>query len=110
VRIYNLLLGPSPGHAHWTNQLEEAVGRLEAAMARWCRANAKLEDLSASAVLVQDLVMGNTGGSTSLVASLAEAAREVENWINTAAANGVRWGTRSALVDVLSYFPNWKAS
>jgi hypothetical protein len=54
--------------------------------------------------------MGNTGGSTSLVASLAEAAREVENWINTAAANGVRWGTRSALVDVLSHFLNWKAS
>jgi hypothetical protein len=42
VRIYNLLLGPLPSHARWADWLEEAAGQLEAAMARWCRANAEL--------------------------------------------------------------------
>jgi hypothetical protein len=51
-----------------------------------------------------DSVLGDTGGSSSLAASLAEAAEEVENQINTAAPNGVRWGIRSALVAVLSHF------
>jgi hypothetical protein len=32
-------------------------------------------------------------------------AEEAENCINTAAANGVRWGTRSALVAILSHLP-----
>jgi hypothetical protein len=32
-------------------------------------------------------------------------AEEAENRINTAAANGVRWGTRSALVAILSHLP-----
>jgi hypothetical protein len=32
-------------------------------------------------------------------------AEEFENQINTVATNGVRWGTRYALVVVLSHFP-----
>jgi hypothetical protein len=55
--------------------------------------NAELEALQASAALVRDSVLGNTSRLSSLVASLAEAAEEVENRINTVAANGVRWGT-----------------
>jgi hypothetical protein len=51
-----------------------------------------------------DSVLGDTGGSSSLAASLAEAAEEVENQINTADANGVQWGTRSALVAILLHF------
>jgi hypothetical protein len=88
VRIYNRLLVPSPGHAHWANPLEEVASRLEVAMARQCRANSMLEALWASTALVQDLILGNTSRSSSSVASLAEAAREVENWTNTVAANG----------------------
>jgi hypothetical protein len=57
-------------------------------MARWCRANDKLEALRASAALVSDLVLGDTDGSSSLVTSLAKVAEEVENQINTAATNG----------------------
>jgi hypothetical protein len=60
--------------------------------------------LRASAALVQDSMLGDTGEPSSLVASLAMVAEEVENWINTMAANGVRWGTRSALVAILSHF------
>jgi hypothetical protein len=47
-------------------------------------------------------------------ASLAKAVEEVENRINTMAANGVRWRIRSALVAVLSHFPelelSWRCS
>jgi hypothetical protein len=60
--------------------LEEAVERLDAAMARWCRVNAELEALR----------VGDTGRSSSLAASLAEATGEVEDRINAVAANGVR--------------------
>jgi hypothetical protein len=65
-------------------------------MARRCRANA---------ALVQDSVLGYTCESSSLVVSLARVVEEIENRINTAATNLVRWGTRSALVAVLSHFP-----
>jgi hypothetical protein len=36
-------------------------------------------------------------------------AEEVEGRIDTAAANGVRWGTQSALVTTLSHFPELKS-
>jgi hypothetical protein len=48
-------------------------------MARLHWANAELEALRASAALVQDLVLGDTGESYSLAASLARVAKEVEN-------------------------------
>jgi hypothetical protein len=70
------------------------------------RADAELESLHASTTLVRDSVLGEIGESSSLVASLAEVVKEDENWINTAGANGVRWGTRSALVTILSHFPD----
>jgi hypothetical protein len=47
VRIYKLLIGPSPGHARWADRLEEVVGQLKVAMARWCWANSKIEALRA---------------------------------------------------------------
>jgi hypothetical protein len=74
-------------------------------VARWHRANAVREALWASAALVHDSILGDTGGLSTLVASLAKMVKEVENRINTTAANGVRWGTRSALVVALSHFP-----
>jgi hypothetical protein len=54
---------------------------------------AELEALCASATLIQDSVLGHTGGLSALAASLAEATKKVENQINTVAAHGVRWGT-----------------
>jgi hypothetical protein len=58
-------------------------------------------------MFVWDLVLGSTGVSSSLATSLAMVAEEVENWINTVAANGVRWETQSMLVAILSHFWNW---
>jgi hypothetical protein len=80
-----------------------------AAMARWRRANAELEALQAFAALVQGSVLGDTGESFSLAASLARVAEEIENWINTAAANGF-WGLD--LLWLMSYriFLNWNLS
>jgi hypothetical protein len=49
--------------------------------------------------------LGSTDRSSSLPACLAMVVEQVENQINTAAANGVRWWTRSALVAILSHFP-----
>jgi hypothetical protein len=74
-------------------------------MAEQRRVNAKLEALWTFTVFVWDLVLGSAGGSSSLEASLAMVAEEVENRINTTVANGVRWGTQSTLVAVLSHFP-----
>jgi hypothetical protein len=73
-------------------------------LARWRRANVELEALWASAALVRDSVLGDTGELSSLVASLARVAEEVQNRIILAAANGVRWGTRSALIAGCSHF------
>jgi hypothetical protein len=74
---------------------------------RAASANAELEALQTSTMFVWDLVLGSTGVSSSLVTSLAMVAEEVENWINTVAANGVRWETQSMLVAILSHFWNW---
>jgi hypothetical protein len=104
ARICNPLLGPLPDQSCWADRLEEAAGHLEAAMARWCHTNADLEALRASTALVRDSVLGDSSRSSSLVASLAKMAGEDKNQINTAAANGVEWGTRSMLVAVLSHF------
>jgi hypothetical protein len=64
-----------------------------------------MEALQAFVALVQDLVLGDINELSSLVESQAEATEEAENWINTATVNGVRWGTQSILVAVLSHFP-----
>jgi hypothetical protein len=66
--------------------------------------DAELEALRTSVACVWDLVLGNTDGSSSRAASLTMVAELLEGWIDTTAANGVCWGTRSALVVVLSYF------
>jgi hypothetical protein len=56
-------------------------------------------------VFVQDLILGDATESSSLVASLAIVAEEVEKWVNTTVTNVVQWGTQSALVAALSHFP-----
>jgi hypothetical protein len=62
-----------------------------------------------SATLVQDLILGEAGGPSSPAMSLSMVAEEIENRINTVAANGVQWGTRSALVATLSHYLKLKS-
>jgi hypothetical protein len=65
-----------------------------------------LEALWTSVTFVQDLILGDASGSSSLAASLAMVAEEVEKRINATATNGVWWGTQSLLVAALSHFPD----
>jgi hypothetical protein len=74
-------------------------------MAEWCQADVELVALRASTALVWDLVLSVAGRSSSLVASLATMVEEDEKWRNATTANGVRWRAQSALVTVLSHFP-----
>jgi hypothetical protein len=50
------------------------------------------------------LVLDNIDGTSSLAASLSTVVEMLECWINVVAANGVHWGTRSALVAALLHF------
>jgi hypothetical protein len=50
-------------------------------------------------------VLDITDGLSSLVASLSTVVEMLEGRVDSAAANGVRWGTRSTLVATLSHFP-----
>jgi hypothetical protein len=70
------------------------------------QADVELETLQISTVLLQYLILGDTSGSSSLAASLAMVAKEVDKWVNVMAANGVWWGTQSALLTALSHFPD----
>jgi hypothetical protein len=65
--------------------------------------DAELESLRPLPARVQDLVLDNIDGPSSLVAEL------LEGWIDAEAANGVHWGILSALVAVLSHFLELKS-
>jgi uncharacterized protein with NRDE domain len=77
-------------------------------LAEWRQVDAELEAIWTSTTLVWDLVLGEAGLPSSLVTSLSMAAEDVENQINTVTTNGVWWGTRSALVIILSHFSQLK--
>jgi hypothetical protein len=96
VRICDLLLGPQLGRARWADRLNEAAGRLGAKLAARWEVDAELEELQTSATRIWDLVMDNIG-------------ELLWGRINTATANGVRWGTRSVLVAALSHFSELKS-
>jgi hypothetical protein len=49
-------------------------------------------------------VLERADGTSSLAVSLPSAAELIKDRIDVATANGVRWGTRSALVATLSHF------
>jgi hypothetical protein len=85
--------------------MEEAAGRLKVVLAECHQADAELEALWTSTAIVRDLILGDASRSSSLAASLALMAEEVVKWVNAMTANGVWWGTRSALVTALSHFP-----
>jgi hypothetical protein len=53
-------------------------------------------------------VLGGADGLTSLAASMSTMVKLLEGWIDAAAANGVRWVSRSMLVATVSHFPGLK--
>jgi hypothetical protein len=61
------------------------------------------------AARVQDLVLDNADGPSSLVASLSMAVELIEGQIDTVAANGMCWGTQSTLIAALLHFPELKS-
>jgi hypothetical protein len=63
-----------------------------------------LEDLWSLAVQIQDLVLDDVGGSSLMAASMSVVTEHLEGRIDAAAANGVRWGSRSTLVVAVSHF------
>jgi hypothetical protein len=68
----------------------------------------ELKDLRTLAARVQDLVLGSADWPSSLVASMSIAVELLEDRINAAATNGVRWGSCSMLVTAVSHFPGLK--
>jgi hypothetical protein len=63
-----------------------------------------LEALRSSAAQVRDLVLEQANRSSSLATSLSLTAGLLEGCIDAVAANGVHWGTQSALATALSHF------
>jgi hypothetical protein len=104
VRICDLLLGLPPDQARWADHLDEANGGLEAELTARRQVDAELEALWTLATRVQDLVLDNIDGPSSLAASLSMVVELLKGRINAADANRVHWGTRSVFVATLSYF------
>jgi hypothetical protein len=108
VRIRDLLLRSPASRAQWADRLTEATGLLEAELTARQQVDTELVALWTSAARVQDFVLGNVDRPSSLVASISMVAELYESQIDTAATNGVHWGTRSILVATLSHFPELK--
>jgi hypothetical protein len=68
-----------------------------------------VEALRTSAARVCGLVLDRADGSSSLVASLSTVAELLKGRVKATAANGLPWGTRSALIAALSHFPEMEA-
>jgi hypothetical protein len=64
----------------------------------------ELEALRSSVVWVQDLVVGNVDGSSLQATSMSAVAEQLKGQIDAALTNGVRWGSRFALVATTSHF------
>jgi hypothetical protein len=68
--------------------LDEAAGRLEVELTARQQVNAELEALQTSAARVQDLVLDNIDGPSSLATSLSMVAELLEGQIDVTTANG----------------------
>ena len=101
-RLCDLALGPPTSRVQLTARLDEACRQIEAD-------GVELEDFRAAAARIRDVVLGASQGPSSLPAALESVADAVENRLDAAATNGVRWGTRSSLVVTLSHFPELEA-
>jgi hypothetical protein len=86
------------------DHLEEVIGCLRVELdARW-EAEAKLDVLQSSTARFRGLVLGDADRSSTQVMSMSMVAKLLEGQIDTAAANGVHWGSRSTLVAVVSHY------
>jgi hypothetical protein len=65
----------------------------------------ELQALWRTITRVLDLVPERAEGTSSLATSLSSVVKLIEDRIDVVAANGVHWGTRSALATNLSHFP-----
>jgi hypothetical protein len=104
MKICNLLLRSPLNQARWGDRLDEAAGQLEVELVAQRRVDAELEALQTLAARIQDLVLGDVDILSLLAASLSMVVEMLEAQIDIAGANGVRYGTRSALVATLSHF------
>jgi hypothetical protein len=104
ARICDLLLGPLPSQARMADHLDQADRQLGVELATRWEADAELEALRISAAWVQDLVLGGVNGTSSLAASMSMTAELLEGRIDIGAANGVHWGSHSALVAAVLHF------
>jgi hypothetical protein len=104
ARICDLLLGPQPDRAWLADLLDEVVGQLSEELAAWREVEAELEALRSSVAQVQDLVLGDVDVSSLLVTSMFAVAERLEGRIEATTANGVHWGSRSALGATVSHF------
>jgi hypothetical protein len=86
------------------NHLDEAARQLREELAARREAEAELEALRSSAARVPDLVLGDVEGLSLLSTSMSTVAERLEGRIDTVAANGVCWGSCSALVVAVSHF------
>jgi hypothetical protein len=89
VGICDLLLGPPPGQAQFSNHLDEATRQLGAELAAWREADAELEALRTLTVQIRDLVLDTADGLSCLAASMSTVVELLEGHIDAATANGV---------------------
>jgi hypothetical protein len=92
ARVHDLLLRTPASRARLTDLLDEAVEQLRVELAARREADAELEALRASAAQVQNSVLGNVDGPSSLAVSLSMAVELFEGRIDSATTNRVRWG------------------
>jgi hypothetical protein len=109
ARTCDLHLSLPPDQAQHADRLDEATRRLEAELTAQWQVGTELEALRTSAARVQDLVLDNIDGPSSLSASLSIMAELLEVQIDATTANRVRRGTRSLLVASLSHFLELKS-
>jgi hypothetical protein len=109
MRICDLLLRPPPGRTRLTDHLNEATEQLRVELATQQEVHVELEALLTSTMHVRDLVLDNTDGLSSLAASMSTVVELLEGRIDAAAANGVHWGSHSALVAAVSHFLELKS-
>jgi hypothetical protein len=101
VRIHGLLLEPPPDQAQWADHLDKAAEQLEAELAERHQVDAELDILLCCTCSGPGTVRCRRSIFTGNIA--------VESRIDAATANGVRWGTQSTLVTILSHFPELKS-
>jgi hypothetical protein len=78
TRIRDHLFGPPPDQAWLADRLDEAVEQLREELAAWWEVEAELVALWSSALQVQNMVLGDVDGSSSLAASMSVVAQRHE--------------------------------